>query len=249
MLCPPVPVGNVEHPGPILAQMMVHKWHHAGAMCLPIPIGNAEHPSPIPGDSVGTQSLPDSTGNTEHSSPGEGPQEACTGVQHSPIPLGNVEHAGPVTECRRLWFEVLLFHVTCSPRAWVSPARPGRSQRCTPKPQHTQGKSNRSPEPGLGMKPLESPSEGQGAGGPCPTGVWAVLSWSRTGPLDPSHEGTQGSAGTDAPEIEPEPAEPGLGSSRMGLGVRGPVRGGLSPSSIRLPLPCPAVPRAAPAGG
>lgn len=74
-----------------------------------------------------------------------------------------------------------------------------------------------------------------------------MLSWSRTRPPDPSHEGTRGSAGTGAPGIEPEPVEPGLGSSRMGLGVRGPVRGGLSPSSIHLPLspaqPCPGQPQ------
>lgn len=74
-----------------------------------------------------------------------------------------------------------------------------------------------------------------------------MLSWSRTRPLDPSHEGTRGSAGTGAPGIEPEPVEPGLGSSRMGLGVRGPMRGGLTPSSIHLPLspaqPCPGQPQ------
>lgn len=49
MLCPRCSSWNMEHPGPILAelpQMTEHSWHSAGAQCPPIPTGNTEYPSP-----------------------------------------------------------------------------------------------------------------------------------------------------------------------------------------------------------
>lgn len=117
-----VPAGNTEHPGPILAQMV------APCRATVSPHSHREYrasqPQPGPGDALGC-SVPS-------------------------FPSGMWSSPGQVTECRRLYFEVLLFHVTCSPRAWVSPARPGPSQRCAPNPSTPRGKATAARSRALG---------------------------------------------------------------------------------------------------